>query len=84
MVFRKQALSGEHDTIDLHGTTVNDAMAIVLELLETRGRGKPLKVVTGKGIHSANGTGVLKPALKKRLVEEGWNVGAWDAGLIVR
>ncbi|KAJ2917107.1 hypothetical protein MD484_g3278, partial [Candolleomyces efflorescens] len=85
MVLRKQALSGEYDAIDLHGTTVNEAMEIVLELLESRGRGgKPLKIVTGRGSHSANGISVLKPALKKRLVEDGWNVGAWDAGLVVR
>ncbi|KAJ2929469.1 hypothetical protein H1R20_g7624, partial [Candolleomyces eurysporus] len=84
MVLRKQDLSGEYDTVDLHGTTVNEAVGIVLEILESRGRGKPLKIVTGRGLHSASGTSVLKPAVKKRLVEEGYNVSAWDAGLVVR
>ncbi|RXW21363.1 hypothetical protein EST38_g4483 [Candolleomyces aberdarensis] len=84
MVLRKQGLSGDQDTVDLHGTTVNEAVEIVLEILESRGRGKPLKIVTGRGLHSANGTSVLKPAVKKRLVEEGWSVSAWDAGLVVR
>lgn len=45
---------------------------------------RPLKVVTGKGSHSANGVGVLRPAVKSALVQDGWNVGTWDAGLVVR
>jgi len=84
MVKRKQILSGDHDTVDLHGTTVPEATEIVLEILESRERGRQLKIVTGRGNHSATGQSVLKPALKKRLVEEGWTVSTWDAGLFVR
>lgn len=45
---------------------------------------KPLKVITGRGRHSVNGVGVLGPAVKAALVGEGWNVGTWEAGLVVR
>ena len=43
----------------------------------------PLKVITGRGAHSANGIGVLKPALKNRLTELGWKVDLFDGGLVV-
>lgn len=46
--------------------------------------GQPFKIVTGKGSHSANKVAVLKPAIKNALVEDGWTVGTWDAGLVVR
>jgi hypothetical protein len=42
-----------------------------------------LKIITGRGAHSFNHIGVLKPAIKKELVEDGWAVRGWDAGLIV-
>ena len=45
---------------------------------------KPLKVITGRGNHSANRVGVLGPAIHAALVEEGWNVSKWDGGLVVR
>lgn len=44
---------------------------------------KPLKIITGRGTHSANKVGVLKPAVKSALIRDGWSVGAWDGGLIV-
>lgn len=43
----------------------------------------PLEIVTGRGAHSANGIGVLKPALKNRLTELGLNVILFDGGLVV-
>lgn len=43
----------------------------------------PLRVITGRGAHSANGIGVLRPALKNRLTELGWNVNLFDGGLVV-
>ncbi|TEB12279.1 hypothetical protein FA13DRAFT_1652685 [Coprinellus micaceus] len=82
MVLRKQAVSGDHDAIDLHGTTVTEAEVIVLEMLGKRRQGQ-LKIITGRGNHSIGGASVLKPALKKRLSEEGYAVKAWDAGLVV-
>lgn len=44
----------------------------------------PLRIITGRGTHSANGVGVLKPAVRNALVRDGWNVGVWDGGLVVR
>jgi len=82
MVLRKQAVSGDHDAIDLHGTTVAEAEVIVIEMLGKRSQGQ-FKIITGRGNHSIGGASVLKPALKKRLNEEGYTVKAWDAGLIV-
>jgi len=31
-----------------------------------------------------NQRSVLKPAIRKALVEDGWNVSEWDGGLTVR
>jgi len=45
---------------------------------------KPLKIITGRGSHSVNQVSVLKPAVRKALVEDGWNVASWDGGLVVR
>ena len=73
-------------TIDLHGATVSEAVeiirGIVAETPPTAAR--PLKIITGRGKHSANGVGVLGPAVKNALVEDGWNVEKWSAGLVVR
>ncbi|KAF6753092.1 hypothetical protein DFP72DRAFT_903315 [Ephemerocybe angulata] len=83
MVLRKQAVSGEQDAIDLHGTTVAEAEAIVLEVLEKRRGAGQLRIVTGRGSHSVGGQSVLKPAVRKRLVAEGYTVRGWEAGLVV-
>ena len=94
------------NTIDLHGTTVAEAIHIVKEILveecPTQGSfpfrnpqtsanlcyeqslAKPLKIITGRGIHSINGVGVLGPAIMADLSGEGWNVGRWDGGLVIR
>jgi DNA-nicking Smr family endonuclease len=45
---------------------------------------KPFNIITGRGVHSANGVGVLKPAVRAALVEDGWHVGTWDGGLVVK
>lgn len=45
---------------------------------------KPLKIITGRGKHSVNGVGVLGPAIRSTLAEDGWFVGTWEAGLVVR
>lgn len=73
-------------TIDLHGATISEAAKIVKTMLaDTPPTAlKPLKVVTGRGKHSANGVGVLGPAMKNTLIEDGWIVEKWSAGLIVR
>ena len=46
--------------------------------------GKPLKIITGKGAHSVNKVSILKPAIRRALIEDGWFVGSWDGGLVVR
>ncbi|KAJ3777649.1 hypothetical protein FB446DRAFT_783989 [Lentinula raphanica] len=86
MVESKRISSKERDTIDLHGTTVAEATIIASEILASMNcsPSKPLKIVTGRGTHSANQVSVLKPALRKALVEDGWSVSAWDGGLVSR
>ncbi|KAJ3890851.1 hypothetical protein GG344DRAFT_48579 [Lentinula edodes] len=86
MVESKRLSSQERDAIDLHGTTACEAIVIVSENLASSGCSstKPLKIITGRGTHSANKISVLKPALRKALVEDGWLVSTWDGGLIVR
>ncbi|KAI0311360.1 hypothetical protein OF83DRAFT_1295445 [Amylostereum chailletii] len=81
---RKTSPSGT--TIDLHWTTVTEAVALAKEALDDCGSSpaKPLKIITGRGNHSHQGKGVLLPAIKAALVQEGWNVSTFDAGLVRR
>ncbi|KAG9223900.1 hypothetical protein CCMSSC00406_0004484 [Pleurotus cornucopiae] len=44
---------------------------------------KPLRIITGRGNHSVNQVGVLKPAIRKKLQQEHWDVRGWDGGLVV-
>ena len=44
---------------------------------------RPLRIITGRGSHSTNRVGVLGPAVRKTLSGDGWNGGAWSAGLTV-
>jgi len=88
MVLAKSGRNGNPDVIDLHGTTVAEALVIIREIMNQRAdtisSKKFLKIITGKGRHSAGRVGVLKPALQNALIEDGWLVSAWDAGLVVR
>ena len=45
---------------------------------------RPLRIITGRGSHSVNQVSVLKPKIREALNEDGWFVGVWDGGLIVR
>jgi len=45
---------------------------------------KPLKIITGRGNHSVNRIGVLKPAVRAVLTADGWFVSTWDGGLVVK
>ncbi|KAK2465699.1 hypothetical protein APHAL10511_002243 [Amanita phalloides] len=85
-VHAKRRASNEQNTIDLHGTTVAEAIMIVKEELEGTGYSHswPLKIITGRGSHSLNQVSVLKPRIQKALDEDGWSVGVWEGGLIVR
>ncbi|KAJ7173502.1 hypothetical protein C8R46DRAFT_1174927 [Mycena filopes] len=76
------------DTVDLHGVTAAEAVVIVDEILAEGGPGRsaehPLKIITGRGTHSAGRVSVLKPAVRRALEEGGWVVGGWEGGLSVR
>ena len=50
----------------------------------TRDPAKPLQIITGRGNHSYQGKAVLLPAVRAALVEEGWDVSAYSAGIVVR
>jgi len=41
-------------------------------------------IITDRGKHSTNRIGVLGPAVKAALIEDGWDVGMFDGGLIVK
>ncbi|KAI9573873.1 hypothetical protein HD554DRAFT_563820 [Boletus coccyginus] len=86
MVELKRSAAPDRNTVDLHGTSISEAVVIVKEILahESCSPANPLRIITGRGTHSANGIGVLKPAVRNALVRDGWNVGVWDGGLVVR
>ncbi|KAH9893521.1 Smr-domain-containing protein [Cubamyces lactineus] len=86
MVMRTRKINPHSEMIDLHGTVVVEAIAIVREYLEEHGAtpARPLKVITGRGSHSRNGVAVLGPAVKNALTAEGWLIDNCDGGLIIR
>lgn len=86
LVEAKRHASNDKRSIDLHGTCVREAIVITSEILEREGcsPASPLRLITGRGTHSAGGVGVLKPAVHRALVNKGWDVGMWDGGLVVR
>lgn len=82
--------------IDLHGTTVKDAVNIARARVESwwanegqewarRGKvmGGGLKIITGAGKHSAGGRGRLGPAVGGMLIREGWKVEVGDGAIDV-
>ncbi|KAG1898586.1 uncharacterized protein F5891DRAFT_1042645 [Suillus fuscotomentosus] len=86
LVEAKRYASDDKRSIDLHGTCVQEAIVITSEILEREGCSPayPLRLITGRGTHSAGGVGVLKPAVHRALVNKGWDVRMWDGGLVVR
>ncbi|KAF7795053.1 hypothetical protein EIP86_006197 [Pleurotus ostreatoroseus] len=85
-VYSKSISLPNGNTIDLHGTTVVEAVHIARTMLEqvSATQAKPLKIITGRGNHSVNGVGVLKPAVQAALTSDGWTVSKFDGGLVVR
>lgn len=88
-----QSKAGE---VDLHGVSVQDAVRISKERVETwwenEGRewareGKAmrgsLKIVTGVGKHSEGGKGRLGPAVVGMLIREGWKVECGEGTVVV-
>ncbi|KAL1940805.1 hypothetical protein VTO73DRAFT_7846 [Trametes versicolor] len=86
MVLRTRTTHPNSEVIDLHGTTVVEAVSIVREYLAEHGAtyAKALKVITGRGNHSRNGVGVLGPAVRNALITDGWVVDTCDGGLVIR
>ncbi|KAG1743093.1 hypothetical protein EDB19DRAFT_585672 [Suillus lakei] len=86
LVEAKRYASNDKRSIDLHGTCVQEAIVITCEILEREecSPASPLRLITGRGTHSAGGVGVLKPAVHRALVNKGWDVRMWDGGLVVR
>ncbi|KAI4765246.1 hypothetical protein E4T52_00072 [Aureobasidium sp. EXF-3400] len=86
--------------IDLHGVTVENAVRIARQrtnawwngLGENKVNGRVgaaerasgFRIITGVGRHSAGGKGVLGPAVKKGLEQDGWRLDVNSGAIIVR
>ena len=66
---RDDLLDGGDATLDLHGSSADEARAIVREFIATqarRSRGRVVHIITGKGKGSRNGA-VLRPLVAAEL-----------------
>ena len=86
--------------LDLHGVTVQDAVRIAHDRVETwwnslgesringrvgaDDRAKGFTIVTGAGRHSEGGKGKLGPAVSRALAADGWRVEAGSGSLLIR
>jgi DNA-nicking Smr family endonuclease len=93
------AQSSAHE-IDLHGVTVENAVRIARQrtnawwigLGENKINGRVgaaerangFRIITGVGRHSAGGKGVLGPAVKKSLEQDGWRVEVNSGAITVK
>ncbi|KAH9066900.1 hypothetical protein EDB87DRAFT_1588820 [Lactarius vividus] len=73
-------------TIDLHYTTISQAVILAKEFLGEYGASdvRPMRFITGRGNRSVGGKGVLGPAVYNTLIEDGWNVSMFAGGLTIR
>ncbi|KAI9451926.1 hypothetical protein BJY52DRAFT_1295665 [Lactarius psammicola] len=73
-------------TIDLHYTTISQAVILAKEFLEEYGASnvRPMRFITGRGNRSVGGKGVLGPAVYNALIEDGWNVSMFAGSLTIR
>ncbi|KAI9440772.1 hypothetical protein H4582DRAFT_1494730 [Lactarius indigo] len=73
-------------TIDLHYTTISQAVILAKEFLGEYGASdvRPMRFITGRGNRSVGGKGVLGPAVYNALIEDGWNVSMFAGGLTIR
>ncbi|CDZ97510.1 Glucosyltransferase-Alg6p [Phaffia rhodozyma] len=74
--------------IDLHGLTAYQALRVVHERVQvwwTSGLSSTshFSIVTGRGSHSAHGRSVLRPAVARSLVNDGWQISLGKEGMIV-
>ena len=60
-------------TLDLHGETVNEAEASIRSFLDecVKSRIRKISIITGKGLHSSDGIGVLRDTAIRVLTESG-------------
>lgn len=67
--------------IDLHGMTVADAAAALIDVLDNRGTQK-VRIITGKGNHSAGGVGLVRQEIKRLLAARTipWKYAKLDQG----
>lgn len=72
-VFRENNADSAEDEIDLHGLYVKEAEWIMQKRLSEciRTYQSHLRVIVGKGLHSANGIAKLKPAIEQLCQESG-------------
>jgi DNA-nicking Smr family endonuclease len=65
------SLSGQKCTaVDLHGLSVEGAKRLIQDpIMSVLPVLKRIMVITGRGVHSQNGEGILKPAIKGYLEE---------------
>ncbi|KAK9760084.1 hypothetical protein K7432_016247 [Basidiobolus ranarum] len=84
-----------HDshTVDLHGLTVAQALAVVKdtvndwysreEMKSGRSYFKPLTIITGLGNNSPSYNSRLGPAVTNRLIKEGWKLDVSRKGFVI-
>ena len=92
------AAQSSTSSLDLHGVTVKDAVAIALDRVEKwwdntsakewarEGKlmsGEELRIVCGAGRHSEGGKAKIGPAVKKALSERRWRVNEAEPGVLV-
>ena len=60
-------------TLDLHGETINEAEASIRSFLDecVKSRIRKISIITGKGLHSSDGIGVLRDTAIRVLNESG-------------
>ena len=81
LVEQRRTESTGSETLDLHGLTVPEALSVVQRCLtrwqgtplsEGYSRRAPLHIVTGRGIHSHNRLAVVRPAVQRLVLQQGF------------
>ncbi|KAG8946542.1 hypothetical protein FRC04_011600 [Tulasnella sp. 424] len=82
MVNSRRVNGKDPNSVDLHGTNTQEALAIAREAVrdwwstygseDGRTAKKSFSIITGRGNHSRGGVGVIGPAVKNFLEGEGW------------
>lgn len=72
---RNKYLQAVQDEIDLHGLTRAEARDSLLNFLENAKNNKHnrVRIITGKGLHSENGQGILSGYIRNLLERENLN-----------